>query len=226
MSDKESPGASHFDGTNGHDISDHEQNVNEKDIHEHSGDEKNGYDGADVPRRMSLAEATARRQSVALNIVENPLKVSFAVPSPAPVPSVGSKCEADKPPFCSASPVMRTSPRHVLMLSRMECPSMPRCSVVPRLLHVIRIDSRWLRSSRNQSAPPSSTRGTTSGTAPSCSGTRSRCVRLERPRKDGTRLDPRVRTCPSRETSVFRMPKATAHHWTNGSLESSMQSFS
>ena len=173
MSDKESPGASHFDGTNGHDISDHEHNVNEKDIHD-SGDEKPGYEGADVPRRMSLAEATARRQSVALNIVENPLKVGSAISSPKPVPSFGSKCEADKPPFCSASPAMRTSPRRVLMLSRTECPSTLRCSVVLRLLHVIRTDSRWSRSSKDMSAPPFPTRGITSGTVHSCSGTRSR----------------------------------------------------
>lgn len=39
--------------------------------------EKEEY-GTDVqPRKLSLADATARRQSVALNIVSNPLKVSI-----------------------------------------------------------------------------------------------------------------------------------------------------
>ena len=33
------------------------------------------HDGTEIPRRVSLAEATARRQSVALNVVLNPLKV-------------------------------------------------------------------------------------------------------------------------------------------------------
>ena len=45
---------------------------------EHLDEKHGGYEngGYDVPRRVSLAEATARRQSVALNVVVNPLKVS------------------------------------------------------------------------------------------------------------------------------------------------------
>ena len=48
--EKQSPGNSHYDS-----------------------DEKNA---PETFRRVSLAEATERRQSVALNVVENPLKVS------------------------------------------------------------------------------------------------------------------------------------------------------
>lgn len=39
--------------------------------------EKNEY--GDTERRASLAESMGRRRSVAVNVVENPLKVSFAV---------------------------------------------------------------------------------------------------------------------------------------------------
>ena len=42
-----------------------------------SRDEKNEVE--DVERRPSLTESTGRRRSVAVNVVENPLKVSFAM---------------------------------------------------------------------------------------------------------------------------------------------------
>ena len=51
--------------------------IGEKTLADHSDtshDEKNEHD---VERRPSLAESTGRRRSVALNIVHNPLKVSF-----------------------------------------------------------------------------------------------------------------------------------------------------
>jgi hypothetical protein len=42
-----------------------------------SRDEKNEVE--DVERRPSLTESMGRRRSVAVNVVENPLKVSFAM---------------------------------------------------------------------------------------------------------------------------------------------------
>jgi hypothetical protein len=50
------------------------EKIDNSDIsHDEKQDEKNEFDGI---RRPSLAESAGRRRSVALNIVQNPLKVS------------------------------------------------------------------------------------------------------------------------------------------------------
>ena len=39
-------------------------------------------------RQPSMADAAGRRKSIAMNIVENPLKVSFATPGPSLLPII------------------------------------------------------------------------------------------------------------------------------------------
>ena len=48
------------------------------------------HDEKDVlqDRQPSLADAAGRRKSIAMNIVENPLKVSFATSGPSPLPII------------------------------------------------------------------------------------------------------------------------------------------
>ena len=44
------------------------------------------YNATEPTKRESIVDAGARRASVALNIVENPLQVSFAVNGSSPLP--------------------------------------------------------------------------------------------------------------------------------------------
>lgn len=88
-------------------------------------------ENSDVPRRMSLAEATARKQSVALNIVINPLKVRLFFPTHAPRDLILRMWALTALSSNSASLLERTSKMLERIAKRMGCPSTPICSVEP-----------------------------------------------------------------------------------------------
>ncbi len=171
--------------------------------------------------QAELANPAGRRQSVALNIIENPLKVRFAIFASPPPSVVISSIDADHLHSHSAAPKRRPSSMPGLGPSRMTWLSTPLCSVGPLSSPVTPNTSRQLLRLKNKSAMRSSTRGTTNGTALSCFGIPSLCVPSEPPHKDGIRLDPTGPTCPSPRNLGL-----TAKGETNGSWESSMPSSS
>lgn len=125
------------------------------------------------PEYVDAAEPTGRRRSsVALNIVENPLKVSLA--ELRLVQDVLSNIGADIYSPLSAFLQPRMSKMHASSPRPMACPNMPSSLDALQPLHASRLrESMWLRVCQMMSAPRSGTRGITSGMAQSCCGTQS-----------------------------------------------------
>lgn len=153
-----------------------------------------------------MADASGRRQSVALNIVENPLKVSIT--SFTPLSSVNKPSMYTNPLRSnSEAPQTRWSSTPALSPSRTSWPNMLLCSVRLLWSPVTPTDSAQSPSSMSKSAARSRTREITNGTALSCCGTQFPYVPLELPHKVGIRLDPTAPTCPFLKNSVSRKTK-------------------
>ena len=170
--------------------------------------------------KLGVLDDAPRNQSVALNIVENPLKVSF------PLPDFSSfflclhrVLTADNFHPHSVAPRSRSLSMPRLSPRRMDWQSTPLSLVGLPLLRATLSISRRSPSSIKSSAMRCRTKETTSGMALLCFGTRSRCAPLEPPRKDGIRPDPTEQTYPFPRSST-----SMAQEQMNGSWESSMPS--
>lgn len=185
----------------------------------HAHDEKHGLQ---VPESQPAETAGGRRKSVALNIVENPLKVSFVIPDPPPPPVIITSFVADPLPSYSAPHWSNVNSMPGLLPSRTVWLSMPSYLVGLLSSRVNKKDSSRSLRLPKKSALRSSTRGITNGTDLSCFGIRSLYVQSEPLRKDGIRPDPTGRICPSLRNLVLTVELAE----TNGSSEPLMPSSS
>lgn len=84
---------------------------------------------ADQALQPELADENGRRKSVALNIVENPLKVSFTVSGASPSSTILSDIDTDALFSRSVAPQSRPLPTPGPLLSPMAWPSTPICLV-------------------------------------------------------------------------------------------------
>lgn len=94
-------------------------------------DEPSHHEDLVQSRASVLAEATGHRQVAALNIVENPLMVSFPILNPSPCPVVISSINIHRLTSYSLAPKNRLSSMRGLSPSRTIWLSTPTCSVVP-----------------------------------------------------------------------------------------------
>lgn len=191
-----------------------DEKVSADEVHYISHNEKNANDVSPP----DLAEEAGRRGSVALNIVENPLKVSI---SHALRLSLRCRIRAHALTLHSAVLLPKSSPMRAHTLKAMAWPSIPTCSLRLPLLRVTRSDSRLSTRSLMKSVLPSFMSAITNGMDLRCFGTRSHYALLVLPPRVGIRQAPTEPTCHSRKSLVSILLREA-----NGLLVWSMRSFS
>ena len=156
-----------------------------------------------------IINSSGRRQSVALNIVENPLKVGFT--------SQADALMSDSSPSYSISPRSKQSQMPESLPSPMDWLSKPLFLSGLLSSRVTVKGLKWLLNSKSKSVLPSFTRGSTNGMGLSCSGIPLLYAPWELPRRGGIRLDPTELTCHS-----LRNLASPVRGGMNGLWESSM----